>query len=411
MGSSLTQCVDSGPIASLAMRLKVSAKTPLAPSRVSRSLARTFSLWRDPNHKRLRDAIDKIATNSGFSAELLSESLDALLLPFTAQSLESFAARVKIAPRVVGFVMPGNVAGAGIHEFAQALITGAGVLVKTASAEPSFFAEFAKTIAEVDPELAARVATIAFNRGQAEFTRALQDSCDELVVLGDDATVEMLERGGPVIGFGSRVSGALIAREALAPESIDALSDSVARDVTLFEQRGCLSPHHVFVEDETGAEAHRFAKHLALALERLARKLPPPAAIDIGATAAIRALRETSRWRKMAGAPVDLWESAGFAWTVIYDSAAPFKISPQYRTIHITPFADFADFTSRLETVRGQLEAFAIADPAEHLDEQRSWLRRAGVSYFAAPGMMQSPPLEWPHGNGAFLSRVLRIDE
>jgi hypothetical protein len=411
LGERDREAVDRDSIASLTARLRSAVEKPLSPDKISRSLSRAFILWRDPNYQRRRRAIDRIAANSGLSVELLAESLDALLLPFPALALESLAAKVKVAPRVIGFVMPGNVAGAGIHEFAQALIAGAAVLVKTASAEPVFFAEFARTIAEVSSELAARVAVIAFRRENDARIRAMQRSCDELVVLGEDDTVEILGRGGPVIGFGSRLSGVLLAREAVAPELLGALSDMVARDVTLFEQRGCLSPHHIFVEDETGAEGSRFAEHLALSLEQLARRLPSPAAIDIGAAAAIRATREGARWRKLGGAPVDLWEGVGFGWTVIYDPTSSFSVSPQYRTIFVTPFSDFVDFTSRLEKVRGHLEAFAIADPAERLAQERSWLRDAGVSHFAAPGMMQSPPLEWPHGNGVFLSRVLRTNE
>jgi hypothetical protein len=210
-----------------------------------------------------------------------------------------------------------------------------------------------------------------------------------------------------VIGFGSRVSGALISREAVAPGPIDSVSDGVARDITLFEQRGCLSPHHVFVECAARDDARRFARALADALDVLARKLGPPRAIDLGTAAAIRATRESSRWRKLAGAATDLWEGDRFAWTVVYDAEAAFRLSPLYRTVFVTPVADFTGFRAKLEAMKGRLEAFAVADPAGRLDRYRAWLSEAGVSYLAAPGMMQSPPFEWPHGNGAFLSRLI----
>jgi hypothetical protein len=235
----------------------------------------------------------------------------------------------------------------------------------------------------------------------------MQENCDVMVVLGDDDTVDSLSRSANVIGFGSRVSGALLSREALAADAIDAVSGALARDITLFEQRGCLSPHHVFVESAGGIEAHQFADRLALSLEQLARRLPPPPAIDLGAAAAIRSTREAARWRKLGGSAVDLWERNQFAWSVIYDSTCAFRISPLYRTVFVTPVGHLADFTARLEPVSGHLEAFAVADPSARLEDERAWLRKAGVSYFAAPGMMQSPPLDWPHGNGAFLNRLL----
>jgi len=398
---------DAGLIGSIATRLRSAAAAPLAPERSAAALSAACGLWRDSSYERRRLAITQIAANSGLGDALLSESLDALLVPFSASALKSFAAKVKIEPRLIGFVMPGNVAGAGLHELVQALIAGAAVMVKSASSEPFFFAQFARTIAEVDPALAARISVLTFGREQNELTRALQDNCDETVIFGDDQTVDILSHGRRVIGFGSRLSGALLSREAIAPAAIDSVSDALARDVTLFEQRGCLSPHHVFVESATRNDAHHFARKLAASLDELARRLTPPRAIDLGAAAAIRATRESARWRKLGGAAVDLWESREFSWTVVYDPASAFRVSPLYRTVFVTPVADFADFSSRLEAVRGRLEAFAVADPARRLDDERAWLSEAGVSYLAAPGMMQSPPLEWPHGNGAFLSRLV----
>ncbi len=407
VGEQELSSADAGFIGSIAARLRSAAASPLAPERAAAAVSGACALWSDSSYERRRLAIAQIAANSGLSDALLSESLDALLVPFSEQALKSFAAKVKREPRLIGFVMPGNVAGAGLHEFVQALIAGAAVVVKSASSEPFFFAQFARTIAEIDPEIAARVCVLTFGREQSELTRALQDNCDEMVVFGDDQTVDLLSRGGSVIGFGSRVSGALLSREAVAPAAIDSVGDALARDITLFEQRGCLSPHHIFVECAIPAEAHRLAARLALSLDELARKLPPPRAIDLGAAAAIRATRESARWRKLGGAAVDLWEGRRFAWSVVYDATTAFRVSPLYRTIFVTAVADFADFSTRLEAVSGRLEAFAVADPADRLDDERAWLAEAGVSYLAAPGMMQSPPFEWPHGNGAFLSRLV----
>ena len=394
-------------IGSVAKHLRDAAAIPLPPAQAAAAVAAACALWRDPSYERRRRTIAMIAANSGYSDALLSESLDALLAPFTADALQSFAAKVKNEPRLIGFVIPGNVVGAGLHELAQALIADAAVLVKSASAEPLFFAQLARTMGEVDPALAARISVLSFDRTQTELARALQDNCDEMVVFGDDGTVDALSRGGCVTGFGARLSGALLSREAIAPATSDAVADGLARDITLFEQRGCLSPHHIFIEDPTQLEARRFAGCLAVALDRLAHMLPPPRALNLGVAAAIRATREASRWRKLGGETVDLWEGNALSWSVIYDAAIPFRVSPLYRTVFVTPVSDFADFKARLAAVSNRLEAFAVADPANRLDDARAWLSDAVVSYLASPGMMQSPPFEWPHGKGAFLKRII----
>src|ERR1700691_3041908 len=212
--------------------------------RIADALASTFALWRDRNYARRRDAIAAIAHSAGYSVAMLENSIDALLKPFTSEALKAMAGTVArstvVRPKTVGFIAAGNVAGAGIHEVAIALICGARVTIKTASAEPVFFAEFACTLAEIDGDVGARIEVVHWNRARTDLTAALIANCERVLAYGDDATIESLHRPN-VIGFGSRVSAALIAGNAIIPSRIDEVADMLARDAVLFEQLGCLS--------------------------------------------------------------------------------------------------------------------------------------------------------------------------
>jgi hypothetical protein len=182
--------------------------------------------------------------------------------------------------------------------------------------------------------------------------------------------------------------------------------DGLARDITLFEQRGCLSPHHIFVAGRAG-EARDFAARLARALARLEGRLPAPRRLPLGAAASIRELRERARWRALAepaaGGGVDLWEGPRMAWTVICDAAAAFSASPGYRTVFVSALECVDELGSRLGAAAGGLEAFALASPLDVRERLAAELRRLGVTYVCDPGRMQSPPLDWPHGGGTML--------
>jgi len=218
-----------------------------------------------------------------------------------------------------------------------------------------------------------------------------------VVAYGDDATIESLHRRN-VIGFGSRVSGALIAADAIGRSRIDETAGLLARDVVLFEQLGCLSLHHVFVVSPDGRAARDFAIRMAAALERLTESMPA-ARIPLRDAGAIRGVRERARWRAIGGEPVELFEGRGLEWTLIFERRADsFRISPGFRTVHVSAVRDLAEFRACIASVSGRIEAMAVLGEDCEIEA-----RAMAIPYICAPGEMQSPPLDWRHNGGAFL--------
>src|SRR5713101_9936080 len=191
-------------VVSAVARLREAQSVAHDPSRAADVFSRAVALWRDRNYQRRRDAIAQIARQAGYSVALLDESLDALLKPFSHAALSSLAEKVSRAgrtdrPSVLGFIMAGNVTGAGLHEIAIGLVAGAGMLIKTASTEPVFFDQFARTLAELDRETAARVAVFNWSRAREDLSATMAANCDRVVAYGDDATIESLRNKAAVI--------------------------------------------------------------------------------------------------------------------------------------------------------------------------------------------------------------------
>jgi hypothetical protein len=383
------------------------ARFPGAP-RAADALASTFDRWRERGLPERRAAIAKIAASSGWSTQLLDESIDALLAPFSHEALASFASTMVPRARVGGFIMPANFPGAGMHELAAALISGAAAIVKTSHREPVFFCEFAQTLRKIDPVAGSQLEVTTFGREREDLTRLMNEECDFIVALGDDISLAHLTDAARLFGFGSRTSGVLISLA--TPANLPILAAAIARDVTLFEQQGCLSPHHIFVKDADDAQVRDFARSLADALTSLAATLPP-AKLSFHTAAAIRRIRERARWQGIGAHRVEIFEGTDMACTVVFDPSARFTISPGYRTVTVSSIRDGDDFASRLAPVAGRLEAFALVVPAPSRARFLDVLAGAGVTYVCDPGKMQSPPLNWPHGGGAFLDFVAPRDE
>src|SRR5262249_50267636 len=147
-------------IAQSAAEMRAAARC--SSNRVAEALAQTAERWRKREFAPRRETVVKLSSALGMSPALIDESLDALFEPVTAAALESLVARVPATNRLIGLFMAGNVPGAGIQEVCAALLAGAGLVIKSASSEPLFFANFVRTLAEVDAAVAGRVAVVNF---------------------------------------------------------------------------------------------------------------------------------------------------------------------------------------------------------------------------------------------------------
>ncbi len=364
-------------------RLRQNLAHSFASNRAIDALATTFDRWLEPRFPDRRAAIAKIAAASGWSTELLDESIDALIAPFSRDALMSFASTSLPRARLGGFIMPANVPGAGMHEVAATIVTGGAALIKTSHREPIFFHAFAQSVRNVDREIGSMIEVTTFGREREDLTRLMLTECDFIAALGDDASVARLKGGARLFGFGSRTSGALISLA--PPANIARLATALARDVVLFEQQGCLSPHHIFIADADNAAARDFVTFFVEAMNKFAATFPP-ATLSFNAAAAIRRVRERARWRTIGTHRIELFEGADMAWTVVFDPEARFTLSPGYRTVTVSTIRDSADLASRLAPVAGRLEAFALVAPPPPRREVSRCASRRGCDIRMRPG-------------------------
>lgn len=391
-----------------AERLRAALRPEIDSSRIAGALRTAIESWRDRTSEHRRRAVTAVASRTKFSELLVEASLDALLEPFSANAISKAGASLEPRAAVAGFIMAGNVAGAGIHEVVLALLAGRAIIIKTASTEPAFFPAFAVTLAEVDADVAGRLAVLSWSRDNHQRTAELTANVDMLVAYGDDSTIAAISKPPQFVGFGSRVSGVVLALGGIDDAARDELAVKIARDATLYEQLGCLSPHHVSVVGVAPDAARDFARAIATELARYAKILPAPKTLNLQDAAAIRRVREIARWRAISGEPIELHEGPRVDWTVVFDRDARFTISPGYRTLFVSAAATPRQLEERLDAIAPFIESLAIAGAEPMLTEIGALAERLGVPRIAAPGTMQSPPLDWRHGGGKFNEMISR---
>jgi hypothetical protein len=139
------------------------------------------------------------------------------------------------------------------------------------------------------------------------------------------------------IVFGPKTSFVVVGADRLADESgARHVATQVARDTVALGQRGCNSPHTVFVERGGVVSPHAFAALLGQELSHAARQAPP----DTAPQEAFQILGFRAEY-DMRG---DAWYSDGVRWSVFYSDEDRGLATPCYgRTLFVRPVDDVFD--------------------------------------------------------------------
>jgi hypothetical protein len=320
----------------------------------------------------LQDALAAIASG------LLGPSADELFARAAARAA-TWAARERAAPALV--VLSANLPGLALQTVLPALAVGRPLVVRSSTREAWFAPALVRALAAEEPVLARAFAALTGPHDDP-LTEGLLERCDPVLAYGGRDALDALRRKtrGRFVEYGPRLSLALVGDDAG-----DAEIERLARDVALFDQRGCLSVQVVLGL----APPERVAPLLVRGLDRQAASLPPgPASIEESAAVA----RELDLAR-MHGHRV-LPAAAGSV--VIEPADAPLRSSPGRRVVRLRGLGGLDAIPALLAPWAGQLQGVALAGIDEAIVAPA--LGTLGVSRFAPAGTLQETDARWQNG-------------
>lgn len=294
-----------------------------------------------------------------------------------------------------------NLPALAVQPLLPALAARRPVLLKSPSAEPLFAPAFVRALVRRLPTLADAVATLTWRGGSDDLEAPLLERAGVVLAYGDAEAVASLVRRAPrgrVVAYGPRTSLAAAARGADPAR----LTPGIARDVALFDQRGCLSIAALYVE---GGEdtARTWARVLAAELAGLARRWSPGPA-EPATAAAVQQVRAEAELRGRYRLDVAAELAAG---TVLVEPDPGFQPTPGLRTVRVHPLDDLARLPALLAPWQDRLQGVALAgELGERARPLRAALEALGVSRITPPGELQRPDALW-HNGGAHPLRAL----
>jgi hypothetical protein len=347
----------------------------------------------DPRSPARRSLDPALAAACGLSQPALIAGLDAMLSGFTGRPAERLIERTdgRSAGGLAAAVLASNVPGLAVQVVLPALVARRPLIVKSSSREPFFAAALVHGLAARSPTIGRSLAAVTWAGGDRELEAPLLATADVLVAYGRADTLSDLRSrySGRFTGLGPGLSIAVVSSEADA----SAAGHALARDVALFEQRGCLSVQTVFTDREPAS----LATALTQGLEELAKTLPPPP-LEPSLAARIQQVRHMA---ELVGEMVsDLPLDAG---TVLISEPGQVADSPRLeplpggRTVRVRSVRSLDEIEAALEPWRGAVQGAALAgDGAWRL---AATLEALGLTRFAAPGELQHADALWANGD------------
>ena len=378
-----------------------------------------------------RKAIDLLVPTAGISEEMAAEILTGMARDWTAERLTELLGRELGDPGVLdGFrqldagrrvramgpvltfhVGAGTVPGVSVTSMIRALLVKSAVLLKPGLGDVVLPVLFAEALAEEAPVVSDALAVTYWPGGSSPLEGLALERAEAVVAYGGNEAIDALRAGTPVtarfVAYHHRLSIGLVGREALTTESAPHVARMAARAVSMFDQRGCVSPHAIYVEEGGSVGPGEWADLLASAMSDVETEIP---AGDLTASdaSAVHQMRGSAELREASGSGVRVLRADASFWTVILEDETRFTPSCLNRVVTLVPIPDLGDVTASLGEFGRHLQTVAIECAQDRMPMLAETLSRAGATRITSFEKAPWPPPWWHHDGASALAGLIR---
>ncbi len=395
------------------------------------SVGRVANRFLDSHDPLRHKAVDLMVPTAGLSKEMASEILIGMARDWTAERLTELLRRELHDPGVLdGFcrldegrsvrargplltlhVGAGTVPGVSVTSMIRALLVKSAVLLKPGLGDVVLPVLFAEALVEEAPELSDAVAVTYWPGGESPLEDLALQRAEAVVAYGGNEAIESLRTRTPVtarfIAYHHRLSVGLVGREALTAERAPRVARAAALAVSMFDQRGCVSPHAIYVEQGGAVDPEGWAALLASAMADLEGELPG-GHLTAADASAVHQMRGSAELREASGRGVRVFRADESFWTVILEDEMGFTPSCLNRVVSLFPTPDLCRVAGSLGEVGGYLQTVAVEGAGDRMPMLAEALSKAGATRITSFQKAPWPPPWWHHDGASVFSGLLR---
>jgi len=396
-------------------------------------------LWMNPDYHGRKIARDILPTVTGFSVEMIeSWGFDNFMSILKKENLSIFGkldpknyqqfkplgdglvkaygninvTHSNFEPELVGHICAGNILGIAAFEMIIDKLIDAATWIKVPTEEPVFGALYAKSIEEIDLNLAYSIAILPFESGNKEVQDFLFSKSDIVRATGGELARQNLEglskkHNIPIAGHWHKFSFITISREYMNDKAND-IAELISLDVTAWDQQGCFSPQEIYIEEGGKITALEFAEILSKEMENTYKALPK--GTKSGKMQVLDGYHQYFK-KELMGDPVKLFSSPSHKWLIIYDkNTENVEPSPLFRVIRVKPVSDIMIIPKLVKPLGQFLQTVGVAIPNKRLITFADAIGNVGATNIRTVSSMtlQKP---WEPWDGRFpLHELFELD-
>ena len=408
-------------------------------SEILDSLDRVARRFLDAEDPLFEKALEGLTSLAGYSGPMAREVLEGMARGWTRDALWELIQSQFPTPevldgfwpdprgretRALGFPLSfhlgaSTVPGVSTTSLIRALLVKSSVILKPGRGDAVLPVLFAQGLQEQDPDLAGNLGILYWPGDDRDRTEMVLASVDLVVAYGNDETVSWvrsrLPAQVPLRAYRHRMGFALVGRGSLIrgagegqnPEGAWSAAQGAARAIALFDQRGCVSPQVIFVEEGGEVGVTEWARLLARALQEVETVLPS-GRVPSREAVAIQHLRAAGEVGEAMGRSLVLHGGSLAPWTVMVQTQGEVEPTCQNRTVRVIPVADGREALEELERWKAFLQTVVLEGFGHRTPAIRESLARLGVSRVTSLATAPWPPPWWHHDGGDPLRELVR---
>ena len=391
-------------------------------SEIIQSIGKVSERFMDKDDPLRHKALEIMVPTAGISIEMAETILAGMSAGWTKTKLTELLEREFRIPAILdgfqridsgrsqmasGFtfnltVGSGTVPGVGVTALIRALLLKSSILIKPGLGDVALPVLFARALKE-ESEVFEKCLAVAYWDGAKEkIGDEILGKAGVVVVYGSDETIRSIRSQIPktidLVAYGQRLGIGLVGREALSGMKALKTAQGVAMSISIFDQKGCVSPQILYVEEDGEVAPEDWVELLASAMERLEEKLPL-GALNQQEVIRVQQLRAATELQEMAGTGVSLYEGKHKSWTVIFDPELSLKWSDCKRAVYVKPIPDLTVVKTLLANNENCLQTVAMAGAFSRKEDIANDLSQVGVTRLTS--FRQAPwPKPWWHHDG-----------